>query len=294
MNTMPRTAKASQAAKLLVATGVNRRNKGKAALILVLRFAAQNGLITEPESKILLGRTGMLKRYAKQGYFYQIPLPPGLKAAPHFPHLHYYHMTEKGMMMVAAHIPQLAGYGNLELKQRTYLHDFIGRIEAAWRLRVCEITWYIPETRLPELSSQNHKQHDGHFLLFNGERIGIEVEAADWKSGNKLALFVAQCLNSITKNRVQGVLILVQNHTALNHYAAPFQAGKNYCQEWIKESGKWVPRKSSQTVITSELSAKINVSLILNEAEISYRVCREPAEFFPIPSDYCFDDVEDC
>lgn len=275
----PRTATASAAARNLIDMHIDRREVGMKALSLALGWTALNGLVTEPEAKILLGRTGMLKRYADQGYLKQIPLPPGLKSAPHFPHQHYFHLTEKGSMLVAIHIPHLAGYGNLELRQRTYLHDFIGRIEAAWRIRTCGISTYIPEIRLPDLASPNQKQHDGHFILLNGDRVGLEIEAADWKSGDKLVRFAAQCLNSITNNRVQRILVLVQSHRGIEHYAKPFLAGQSYFPEWVQESGRWWPRQSSKTVITPDLADKVKVDLILTEREVAEKLMPEPTIF---------------
>lgn len=279
MNTSSRTKAASTAAQALIDMHINRRDMGMKALLLALGWAAQNGLITEPESKILLGRAGMLNRYAAQGYLKQIHLPPGLKAAPHFPHQHYYHLAEKGSMLVAMRTPHLIGYGNLDLRQQTYLHDLICRIEAAWRVRTCAIAGYIPEIRLPELAAPNHKQHDGHFLLLNGDRVGLEVEAADRKSGDKLVRFVAQCINSITNNRVQQVLILAQTQAALHHYAKPFMAGQSYFPEWTKESGRWWPRLSSKTVITPGLADKVKVDLILTEKEVAAELMVEPTIF---------------
>lgn len=281
MNNLPRTTAASAAAQNLIDMHIDRRAMGVKARLLVLSWAAINGLITEPESSILIGRVGILKRYTKQGFLIQIPLPPGLKGAPHFPHLHYFQMTEKGMMTVSWHLPDFAGYGNLDLRQRTYLHDFIGRIEAAWRVRNCLISSYFPEARLPDLASPNQKQHDGHYVLPDGLRIGIEVEAADWKSGDKLARFAAQCLNSITNNRVQGILILVQNQRAVAHYSKPFAAGETYHPEWIKESGRWYPRKSSATAISKELAAKVKVQMIRTELEIREILKRQPTIFLP-------------
>jgi len=285
MNTVKRTAAATKAAQFLVDLGIDRREMGLKAKLLVLGFAAQNGLITEPESKILLGRAGMLKRYSGQGYLKQFALPPGLKSAPHFPHLHYYHLTEKGMMLVSMHMPHLSRYGNLELKQRTYLHDFIVRIEAAWRIRVCEISSYIPESRLLERGEANKKRHDGHFVLLDGIRVGLEVEAADWKSGDKLAQFASQCLNSITTNQVQQVLVLVQTDKALQHYTAPFLAGQIYYPQWIKESGRWWPRKVSKTIISTELSAKVKVELIRSEWWIKDKVTLGQGYYMPIGED---------
>jgi len=279
MKTTSRNAAASAAARHLIDMHIDRREMGMKALLLALGWAAQNGQITEPESKILLGRAGMLKRYAAQGYLKQIHLPPGLKAAPHFPHQHYYHLAEKGSMLVAMHIPHLIGCGNLDLRQQTYLHDFICRIEAAWRIRTCVIADYILEARLPELAAPNHKQHDGHFLLLNGDRVGLEVEAADQKSGDKLVRFVAQCLNSITNNRVQQVLILAQTQAALHHYAKPFMAGQSYFPEWVKESGRWWPRQSSKTVITPGLADKVKFDLILTEKEVAEKLMVEPTIF---------------
>lgn len=220
----------------------------------------------------------MLKRYSKQGFLKQIDLPPGLKAAPHFPHLHYFHMTEKGALLLAMYLPHLACYGNLELRQRTYLHDFIGRVEAAWRVRICAIQSYIPEIRLPDLASANQKQHDGHYVMYGGERIGVEIEAADWKSGSKLAMFVAQCFNSIANNRVQRVMVMVQTETARRHYAKPFTAGEVYHPEWVKESGKWWPRKSSKVVISQELAAKVKVDLICSEQVVAAQLAPKPTE----------------
>lgn len=276
MNNPSRTKLASDAAKQLINMGIDRRAMGFRSLLLILGWASLNGQITEPEARILLGRAGMLKKYARQGYLKQILLPPGLKSAHHFSHLHYFHLTKKGQMLVAMYIPDLIGYGNLELRQRTYLHNFIGRIEAAWRIRICAIQGYIPEIRLPELSSVNQKQHDGHYMLFTGERIGIEIEAADWKTGTKLARFVAGCLNSITNNRVQRILILVQNETVRNHYAKPFFEGQVYFPEWVMESGKWWPRKSSRTIIPPELAKKVKVDLICAEFDVADRIRKEP------------------
>lgn len=275
----PRTAAASAAARNLIDMHIDRREMGMKALSLVLGWTALNGFATEPEAKILLGRAGMLKRYAAQGYLKQIPLPPGLKSAPHFPHQHYFHLTEKGSLLVAMHISHLIGYGNLELRQRTYLHDFIGRIEAAWRIRTCGISTYIPEIRLLDLASPNQKQHDGHFVLLNGDRVGLEIEAADWKSGDKLARFAAQCLNSVTNNRVQRILVLVQSQRGIEHYAKPFLAGQSYFPEWVQESGRWWPRQSSKTVITPDLADKVKVDLILTEREVAEKLIPEATIF---------------
>lgn len=281
MNKPPRTDAASAAAKELIFMRVNRRKLGESSLLLLTGWAALNGLTTEPEAKILLGRAGSLKKYSKQGYFKQIPLPPGLKSAPHFPHQHYYHLTEKGFMLLAMHTPELAECGNLDLRQRTYLHDFIGRIEAAYRVRFCNIQFYVPEIRLPDLASPNQKQHDGHYVLHSGERVGVEVEAADFKSSDKLARFVAQCLNSITNNRVQQIQILVQTKSARCHYAKPFMAGQTYCPVWVKENGKWYPRQSSKTVISPGLAAKVKVDLIISEKAVVEKLCHEPTIWLP-------------
>lgn len=281
MKTSPRTSAASAAAQDMIEMGIDRREIGFKKLLLALGWTAINGASTEPEIRILLGRAGMAKRYANQGYLIQNDLPPGLKSAPHFPHQHYYHLTEKGMLMLTKHVQHLAGYGNLELRQRLYLHDFICRIEAAWRTRLCLVEGYLPEVRLPELSSPNHKQHDGHLLLHGGGRIGLEVEAADWKSGDKLARFAAQCLNSITNNRVQRVLVLVQTEAAVRHYSKPFQTGQAYCPEWMMKSGKWSKNESSRTTITPDLAAKVSVKLITTEEEIAQLLMSEPTEFLP-------------
>lgn len=96
-------------------------------------------MITEPEANILVGRPGEARRYAKQGYLSQNKLPPGLKAAHHFPHHQYFHLTEKGYLFVAQHIPHLVGYGNRDIQQRSYFHDFIARVEAAWRIHVLQL-----------------------------------------------------------------------------------------------------------------------------------------------------------
>lgn len=276
-----RTASASLAENQLIEMNINRREIGMKTLILILGWAASNGLITEPESKIITGRAGMLKRYSSQGYLIQIKLPPGLKGAPHFSHEHYYHLTEKGMMMVSVHLPHLSDYGNIALRQRMYLHDFIGRIEAAWRLRVCQIVGYFPEVRLPDMASPNQKQHDGNYLLFGGDRIGVEVEAFDHKSGDKLARFVSHCLNSITSNRVNGLLLLVQTESARRHYSKPFFAGEEYCPEWVKQNGRWYPRKISSTIITKELSLKVDVKLILTESQVKNEVACMPTIYLP-------------
>lgn len=179
------------------------------------------------------------------------------------------------------YFPELAGYGNLELRQRTYLHDFIGRIEAAWRVRLCEISMFIPEIRLPDLASPNQKQHDGHYVLHTGERVGVEVKAADFKTGDKLARFAAQCLNSITNDRVRQIQILVQTESARRHYAKPFIAGQTYCPVWIKENGKWYPRQSSKTVISPESAAKVKVGLALSEKEVAEKLLPEPTIWLP-------------
>lgn len=284
MNKPPRTAAASAAAQKLIFMRVNRRKRGKNFLLLLIGWAALNGSITEPEAKILLGRAGSLKKYSKQGYFKQIPLPPGLKSAPHFPHQYYYHLTEKGLMMLVMHLPHLAEYGNLELRQRLYLHDFIGRIEAACRIRICDIQAYVPEIRLPDLASPNQKQHDGHYVLHTGKRIGVEVEAADFKTGDKLAHFAAQCFNSITNDRVQQIQILVQTESARRHYAKPFIAGQTYCPVWIKENGRWYPRQSSKIIIPPDLAAKVKVDLILSEKDVADKLLPEPTIWLP-PSD---------
>ncbi len=280
MNT-PRTAAATAAAMELVGIGLNRREMGKKSLLSIAVWCAVNGLTTEPESRILLGRAGMLKKFADQGYFKQIDLPPGLKAAPYFPHHHYFQLTDKGLMFLVTYLPHMAQYGNLELRQGIYLHNFIARIEAAWRIRVCNVQAYVPESRLPDLASPFQKQHDGHLITFAGQRVGLEVEAADWKSGEKLARFVAQCLNSITNNRVQCIQILVQTEAAKRHYSKPFAAGEVYHPEWAKENGRWYPRKISKTVIPPELAAKVKVDLILREKGIAALLQPEPAIWLP-------------
>ena len=277
----PRTAAASAAVQELIFMGIDRRAMGEKARVFALSWAALNGLITEPEAKILLGRAGMLKRYTKQGFLTQIPLPPGLKSAPHFPHQYYFQLTEKGMMMVTWYLPHLAGYGNLDLRQRTYLHDFVGKIEAAWRVRICNIQSYVPEIRLPELASPNQKQHDGHYVMYSGERIGVEVEAADFKTGDKLARFAAQCLNSITNNRVQRIQVLVQTEGARRHYAKPFMSGQTYCPIWVKENGRWFSRQSSKIVITPDLAARVKVDLLISENEVADKLHPEPTIWMP-------------
>lgn len=282
MNKPPRTAAASAAAQELIFMGIDRRAMGLKSLLLVIRTAVLNGgLITEPESRILHGRAGMLKKYSAQGYFKQISLPPGLKAAPHFPHEHYFQLSDKGYMLLALHFPELVGYGNLELKVGMYLHDFVARIEAAWRIRTCMIHSYIAESRLPDLAAPSQKQHDGHFMLYNGDRVGLEVELSDFKTGAKLARFAAQCLNSITNNRVQGIQILVLTESNQRHYAKPFEAGQKYCAVWIKENGRWIPRQSSESVITTELAAKVKVDLILSEHAIAKKLTPEPSIWLP-------------
>lgn len=272
----PRTAAATAAAMELVGMGLDRREMGKKSLLFIAVWCAVNGLTTEPESRILLGRAGMLKKFAGQGYFKQIDLPPGLKAAPYFPHLHYFQLTEKGLFFLVTYLPHMAQYGNLELRQGIYLHNFIARIEAAWRIRICDVQAYVPEIRLPDLASPFQKQHDGHLITFSGQRIGLEVEAADWKSGEKLARFVAQCLNSITSDRVQRIQILVQTEAAQRHYTKPFAAGEDYHPEWVKENGRWYPRKISKTVIPPELAAMVKVDLVLREKVIAAKLHSEP------------------
>lgn len=271
-NNLPKTAAACSVVHDLLEQGFDRQAHGIKRKTLVLGWAALCGLISEPESAILLGRAGELRRFAKQGYLVQVDLPPGLKGAPHFPHAHHFHLTEKGQLFVAHHVPHLSQYGNRPIQQRTYLHDFIARIEAAWRIRVLQYVGYIPEARLPDLAHQFQKQHDGHLLTFGGLRVGLEVEAADWKSGDKLARFVAQCFNSIINQRVQGVLVLVQNEAARKHYAKPFQAGQTYCSEWVKRAGKWEARQSSQTEVTPGMAAKVRVELIRTKQQIEHEL----------------------
>jgi|GEM_PF-1280849 len=269
---MRNIAPATAAAHELIEMHVNRQQMGENKKILILGLAAVYGTITEPESHILLGRAGELKRFVKLGLLMQIDLPPGLKAAPHFPHMHHFQLSEKGKQFVAHHLPHLAGYANANLHQFTYLHDHIARIEAAWRIRVQQYSGYVPERCLPDLASPFQKQHDGHLITHAGERIGLEVEAADWKCGDKLSKFVAQCFNSIMNERVRGVIVLVQNQTALEHYAKPFEAGREYHQVWVKESNKWVRKESSRTVITPELAARVTVDLIRTKQQILQEV----------------------
>ena len=280
MSKPSRTAAASAGAKNLIYLNINRRELGRITLLLVLRWLAENGQMTEPESYILTGRAGMLKRYANQGYLVQYSLPPGLKGAPHFSHEHYYHLAEKGLMLIAMQLPDLSEYGNVELRQRVYLHDFIGRIEAAWRVRTCEIDRYVPEIRLPDLCTKNQKQHDGHYICVNGERIGVEIEAFDRKSGDKLARFAAQCMNSITNDRVQKILILVQTEAARIHYAKSFEVDREYCQEWVLGSGRWHPKISSKVKVSEDLAAKISVKLLLTELKVREIVSGVPTEMF--------------
>jgi len=286
MSSSPRTEMATEAAQDLIYMRVNRRLLGLKNLVYVLAWAAINGQITEPECHLLLGRAGKLNHYAKQGYFERHNLPPGLKAAPHFPHLHYFHVTDKGMLLLLQYYPHLCGYGNLEIRQRLYLHDFICRIEAMWRFKTCKIDAFIPESRLPELSSPNHKQHDGHFILRNGRKVGLEVEAADWKAGVKLDRFVAQCLNSVSNNRVQGILVLAQTASASRHYADPFKAGKYYFPEWIKHNGHWYPKQSSKTTISAELAAKVHVDVIRSQDKIFGLVDSQPISWLPSVAEY--------
>lgn len=276
MKNSSKTAAASEGSRILIDLGIDRVEMGFQRLKSVLSWTAVSGIICEPESKILIGKTGMLKRYATQGYFKQILLPPGLKAAHHFPHKHYFQLTEKGILTVSHHCPELIGLGNLKLRQGTYYHDFIGRMEAAWRIKMEEIISYLPEARLPGLSAENQKQHDGHWILVDGSRVGVEIEAADWKSGNKLAMFTANCLNSITEDRVQRICILTQSESAMRHYAKPFAVGETYFAGWLKQSGKWWPRQSSRTVITRELSEKVKVGRILTKSQIDEKFDRRP------------------
>ena len=145
----------------------------------------------------------------------------------------------------------------------------------------CLTVSYIPEGRLPDLSYALQKQHDGHLITLNGLRVGLEVEAFDWKSGWKLEKFAAQCINSITNERVHGVLILVQNEAALKHYSKPFKAGTTYCPEWVKRSGKWLALKSSETTITPALAARVSIELIRSEAEIKNSLTPPPSIWMP-------------
>ena len=288
MSKPSRTAAASFAANFSIEMHIDRCQMGAITMLLILRWCLENGLITEPESRILTGRAGMLKRYANQGYLIQLQLPPGLKGAPHFGHEHYYKLSEKGMMLLVMRDPDFPEYGLVELRQRTYLHDFIGRIEAAWRVRTCEIVRYVPEIRLAELSSKNKKQHDGHFLCPNGERVGVEIEAFDRKSGDKLARFAAQCMNSVTNDRVQRILILVQTETARCHYSRPFQVGREYCPEWILHKGRWYPKESSKVKISQELSDKVSIEIMLTEDQIMKILVVQPCDFLSAPE--CFEE----
>jgi hypothetical protein len=264
-----KTAAASEALSEMLEIGFDRHAYGVKKKILALGWAALCGNITEPEACILLGRAGELKRYADKGYLQQIDLPAGLKASTHFPHQHYYHLTEKGMLFVAHHVPHLACYGNRPLAKATYLHDHIARLEAAWRVRVLRYTGYIPECRLPELSYALQKQHDGHLISARGGRVGMEIELGEQKTGEKLDKFAAQCMNSITNERVEGVLVLTPTDAIQKHYAKAFAVGKTYCTEWVKQSSnKWKPKLSSQTVITPELAKKVVVGIIRSKRQI--------------------------
>jgi hypothetical protein len=276
---LPRTAAASAAAQDLNIMGINRRDVGIDLLNFTLAWAAVNGAITEPESKVLIGKTGALKRYADQGYLAQIELPPGLKAAPYFPHEDYFQLTEKGKMQLLMHRPEYANYGNLSLSQFMYLHDFIVRIEAAWRIHCCLIAGFLPESRFPGRCKPNRKQHDAIWITFAQKRFGVEVEAFDWKSGNKLAQFVAYCLNSITEKHIDGLYVFVQTPAALKHYAEAFKAGQSYFPEWVKENGKWYPRQASKTIITPKLASWVRVELIRSEQEIKELVAPKPTYF---------------
>lgn len=263
-----KTAAASKAVCELLEMGFDRHAYGRKKKIVGLGWTALCGNITEPESCILLGRAGELKRFADRGYLQQFNLPPGLKGAPHFPHAHYFQLTEKGMLFVAHHLPQLAGFGNRPLATSTYLHDFIARVEAVWRVHVLHYVGYIPECRLPELSYAHQKQHDGHLISAQGKRVGLEVELRDQKTGEKLDRFKARCLNSITSGRVDGVLILTPTEAMRKHYANAFAVGKTYCSEWVMQANKWKPRLSSETVITPELGRKVRVELLRTKAQI--------------------------
>ncbi len=263
-----KTAAATAAVHDLLEMGFDRHAFGRKKKMLILGWAALCGNVSEPESNILLGRGGELKRLADRGYLKRIDLPLGLKSSPHFPHLHYFHLTDKGMLFIAQYLPHLAGYGNRPLPRATYLHDHIARIEAAWRIRLLHCVSYIPECRLPDLSYPLQKQHDGHLINILGQRVGMEVELGDQKTGDKLAKFAAQCLNSITNNRVQGVLVLTPTDAIRKHYAGAFVADKTYCREWVQQANKWKPKLSSETVITPELAKKVRVEVIRSKKEI--------------------------
>jgi hypothetical protein len=274
-------AAAAACSKEQIDMHINRRQLGEDKKLFILGTCAQNGLITEPESEILTGQSGYLNHLAKLGFLIKIDLPAGLKSAPHFPHLHYYQLTEKGYLFVSVHKPYMAGYRNQSLHQRTYLHDFIARIEAAWRIRLLLIAGYIPEIGLSVLRSSFQKIHDGHFVLHSGAQIGLEVEAQDCKSGDKLARFASQIFNSIENKRVDGVLILVQNDAAKNHYSKPFESGQEYFSEWVMQSGKWVPRQSSLVEISPELAAKVKVVLIRTKAQIKAAMAKPEPIWMP-------------
>ncbi len=263
-----KTAAATAAVQDLLEMGIDRHALGRKKKMLILGWAALCGNVTEPESNILLGRAGELKRLTDRGYLRKIDLPPGLKASPHFPHHHYFHLTDKGMLFIAQYLPHLAGYGNRPLPRVTYLHDHIARIEAAWRVRVLHYVGYTPECRLPDLSYPLQKQHDGHLINILGQRVGMEVELGDEKTGDKLAKFAAQCLNSVTNDRVQGVLILTPTNALQKHYAGAFIAGKTYCPEWVLKANKWKPNLSSQTVITPGLARSVRVEVIRSKKEV--------------------------
>lgn len=265
-----KTAAATAAVHDLLEMGLDRHAFGRKKKVLILGWAALCGNVTEPESNILLGRAGEAKRLADRGYLHQVNLPIGLKASPHFPHAHSFHLTDKGMLFVAQHVPHLAGYGNRPLARLTYLHDHIARVEAAWRVRVLHYVSYIPECRLPDLSYPLQKQHDGHLINIQGQRVGLEVELGDQKTGDKLAKFAAQCLNSITNNRVQGVLVLTPTAALQKHYASAFAVGKTYCPEWVLKANKWKPNLSSETVITAELARSVRVEVIHSKKEIEH------------------------
>ncbi len=270
--TSQQTAAASYELRLLMGLGFDRKVHGLRKLILILGWAGLNGNVTEPEACILLGRPGELRDYARQGYLQQFDLPIGLKSAPYFPHQHYFQLTTKGMMFVQRFLPHLAGYGNVPLSNKFYLHDHVARIEAAWRIRTLNCVSYMPECRLSQPAYEFQKRHDGILYTPLERPIGLELELEEWKSGNRFAMFVARCLNSITNDRVYYVLILVQGEAKRDHYAAPFQAGKTYCPEWVKRSGRWEARKSSETVITSELAARVRVDTILSKRDVEFMV----------------------
>lgn len=244
--------------ELLQEQGRTTRDIGHERLCSLLFWAVTCGTVTEPESRILTGKRGLLKRFAGQGWFTQKPMPAGLIVSLEFPHQHYFLPTSAGLEFFYQRVPDYMQYILRGVGQH-YAHEYVGRIEAAWRFKSGLIDGFAPEFRLSAQNLDGWKHYDALWTHPDGKTTGVEVENFDHKTGNKLARFVSMIVNDLIDKTISAACIIVPSETQKKYYAAAFSEGASYYREWIFEQRKWWPVIKSQTQIDAVLAQQIEV-----------------------------------